>query len=163
MLGASASGDTSDLGPKHGLLLLLYAVVFMGLFQFGLQFLVLLHKVLDFLLVSLLQRLYDLLVLIPEGQEMLVSLLDLSVVLVKLKLQGLGLLYLDLKLLLRPLQFLALLCKLALEGEALLLLDCKSLLVFYFGFLKFSSVRLSRLVEFLQLGLLLGKQSLLLL
>lgn len=81
--------EAGGLGPEKSLLLLLYAMVLLRFLQFGLQLLVLLHELMDFLLVSLLQRLHYLFVLVPKGQELFVSLLDLRVVLLELKLQSL--------------------------------------------------------------------------
>ena len=92
-------------------------------------------------------------------QELSVSLLDLGVALLELKLQSLDQ---SLEPLLRPLQFLALLRKLVLKDQVLLLLDWNGLLVLHFSFLQLSPVVLSRLVELLKLGLLVGEESLLL-
>lgn len=75
---ATSGGCLSSLGP-HPL-------------HLSLQFLDLLHQLVHLLLVLELQVLDDLLVLVPEGEELLVPLLQLSLVLVEVDLHHLLLL-----------------------------------------------------------------------
>ena len=112
---------------------------------------------------TLLQTLHDLFVLLSKGDQLLLPLLDLGVVLTHLQLHHLQLLHHGLLLLLQPLDLEAPLRQLAVQGLLRLDLLRQSLFVPQLDFEQLLAPGLPLLTEKLHLGLLVGEQTLLLL